>query len=208
MIEIKAPSGVPFTTFNTRREHLPPGMVISNPWRLTVMHSTERLNMGTIFTQALDIRVAYAKADIFGDESTQFESEIEAHILGADAYRAGLPNVPRLFKSVPALNRAWDEGVSAAINGGGWSRVTGEDMQLQTPEPDTASDLAYGKLAFDECGIKYPLQILKSAAGYYIGTVDGFEPVSRESEEYYRSEDAAKQAFDLNLWTQRRACWS
>ncbi|ATN13681.1 MAG: hypothetical protein COB06_002625 [Pseudomonas sp.] len=70
------------------------------------------------------------------------------------------------------------------------------------------SDFAYGKLAFAECGIEYPLQILKSAAGYYIGTADEFEPVSRESEEYYRSEYAAKQAFDLNLWTQRHVCWS
>ncbi|MGZ0719056.1 MULTISPECIES: hypothetical protein [Pseudomonas] len=170
-----------------------------------MMHNTERLGIGTIFTQALEIRVAYAKAVIFEDECTQFEHEIEAHILGADAHRAGLPNVPGLFKTVPALNRAWDEGVNAAINGGGWSRFTEEeeDMQLQTPEPGTASDLAYGKLAFDECGIKYPLQILKSAAGYYIGTYDEFEPVSRESSEYYRTRAAAEQAMTLNTWTQR-----
>ncbi len=173
------------------------------------MHNTERLNMGTIFTQALDIRVAYAKADIFGDESTKFESEIDAHILGADAHRAGLPDVPGLFESVPALYQAWDEGVNSAVAVGHELINAGEDMQLQTPNPTlTASDLAYGKLAFDECGIKYPLQILKSAAGYYIGTIEGFEPVSRESEEYYRSVDAAKQAFELNLWTQRRVCWS
>jgi len=175
-----------------------------------MMHDNEHpVNLDTIFTQALDIRVAYAKADIFGDESTKFESEIYAHILGADAHRAGHPNVPGLFKSVPALNQAWDEGVNAAFNGVGWSRVTGEDMQLQAPSLTlTTADLAYGKLAFDECGIKYPLQILKSAAGYYIGTVEGFEPVSRESEEYYRSVDAVKQAFELNLWTQRRVSWS
>ncbi|QLG94732.1 hypothetical protein HZF02_23535 [Pseudomonas yamanorum] len=114
-------------------------------------HNIERpTNMDTIFTQALDIRVAYAKADIFSDESTQFESEIEAHILGADAYRVGLPTVPGLFKTVPALNRAWDEGMNAAIHGGGWSRDTGETMQIQTPKPDMVSDLAYGKLAFDQ----------------------------------------------------------
>ncbi|MDR6576245.1 hypothetical protein [Pseudomonas extremaustralis] len=165
--------------------------------------------MNTLFTQSLDIRVAYAKAEIYGDEITQYEAEIEAHILGADAYRAGQPIVPELFKTVPALSRAWGEGVNAAINGGGWSRFTEEDQQqLITPEPYIVSDFAYGKLAFAECGIEYPLQILKSAAGYYIGTADEFEPVSRESEEYYRSEYAAKQAFDLNLWTQRHMCWS
>lgn len=176
-----------------------------------MMHNTERLGIGTIFTQALEIRVAYAKAVIFEDECTQFEHEIEAHILGADAHRADLPNVPGLFKTIPALNRAWDEGVNAAINGGGWSRFEEEqeeDMQLQTLEPDTASDLTYGKIASRECGMQYPLQVLRSAAGYYIGTADGFEPVSRESEEYYRSEDAAKQALELNLWTQRLVCWS
>ncbi|QLG96513.1 hypothetical protein HZF02_23345 [Pseudomonas yamanorum] len=81
-------------------------------------------------------------------------------------------------------------------------------MQLQTLEPDTASDLTYGKIASRECGMQYPLQVLRSAAGYYIGTADGFEPVSRESEEYYRNEDAAKQALELNLWTQRLVCWS
>ncbi|UEL24015.1 hypothetical protein K6106_00075 [Pseudomonas fluorescens] len=85
--------------------------------------------MNTLFTQSLDIRVAYAKAEIYGDEITQYEAEIEAHILGADAYRAGQPIVPELFKTVPALSRAWGEGVNAAINGGGWSRFTEEDQQ-------------------------------------------------------------------------------
>ncbi len=36
--------------------------------------------MNTLFTQSLDIRVAYAKAEIYGDEITQYEAEIEAHI--------------------------------------------------------------------------------------------------------------------------------
>lgn len=99
--------------------------------------------MNTLFTQALDIRVAYAKAEIFGDEPTQFEPEIEAHILGADAQRAGVPNVPELFKTVPALNLAWQQGVKEAINGGGWSRFTEEDEQLLTMEPNSMSDLEY-----------------------------------------------------------------
>ncbi len=81
-------------------------------------------------------------------------------------------------------------------------------MLLNPQTPTTTPDTPYGKLAFDESGIKYPLQILRSAAGYYIGTADAFEPISRESEEYYRSNDAAKQALELNLWTQRHECWS
>lgn len=78
--------------------------------------------MDTLFSQALDVRVAYEKAEIVGDQVNGYEAEIEAHILGADAQRAGQPEVPALFKSVPALHKAWCEGCSAAINGGGWSR--------------------------------------------------------------------------------------
>ena len=55
--------------------------------------------MNTLFTQSLDIRVAYAKAEIYGDEITQYEAEIEAHILGADAYRAGQPIVTRAVQN-------------------------------------------------------------------------------------------------------------
>jgi len=99
--------------------------------------------MNTLFTQALDIRVAYAKAVIFENKIDQIIYVIEAHILGADAYRAGLPNVPELFKTVPSLNRAWDKGVHAAINGRVCSRLTeeegfliAEEVQLLALGPD------------------------------------------------------------------------
>lgn len=52
------------------------------------------------------------------------------------------------------------------------------------------------------------LQILKSNAGYYIGTIyqnpSGFEePGSRDSVEYYKTEEAAEYAFLHETWTQR-----
>lgn len=84
--------------------------------------------MDALLTQALDVRVAFEKAEIVGDQITRFESEIEAHILGAEAHRAGQPSVPELFRNVPALHKAWNEGCSAAITGGGWSRVV--DVQV------------------------------------------------------------------------------
>lgn len=61
----------------------------------------------------------------------------------------------------------------------------------------------YGVLAFD-CGYKLKLQILKSNAGFYIGTKDedGF-PFSRESVEYFPNEREATKAFATNSWTQK-----
>lgn len=57
------------------------------------------------------------------------------------------------------------------------------------------------------------LQVLKSAAGYYIGTIftngedDEFpgleEPGSRDSYDYYPTEEAAKHALNTRSWIQR-----
>lgn len=56
-----------------------------------------------------------------------------------------------------------------------------------------------------QCGHRLPLRILKSAAGYYVGTVsDEFGPVSRESVEYWPTAAEAQAAFELGQWTQRR----
>lgn len=48
-----------------------------------------------------------------------------------------------------------------------------------------------------------PLCVLQSAAGYYIGTANDEGPVSRESMEYWKTEDAAETALRSNAWTQR-----
>ena len=62
----------------------------------------------------------------------------------------------------------------------------------------------YGMLAYQFQGAAYENEVLKSAAGYYIGTVHPVEgPNTRESYEYYRSEDDAKAALELHTWTQR-----
>lgn len=104
--------------------------------------------MNTLFTQALDIHVGYAKAVIYENKIDQIFYVIEANVLGADAYRAGLPNVPELFKTVPSLNRAWDKGVHAAINGRVCSRLTEEEGFLIAEE---VQRLALGPDTDDEC---------------------------------------------------------
>lgn len=59
-----------------------------------------------------------------------------------------------------------------------------------------------GMLA-SQCGYHLPLEVLRSAAGYYIGTQDEEGPVSRESEEYFSDEYTAHQSLARNFWTQR-----
>ena len=62
-----------------------------------------------------------------------------------------------------------------------------------------------GKLAFDIMGIRLPLEVLRSARGFYLGTYNESGPVSRESAEYWPTEDAAQKALDTgpDAWTQR-----
>lgn len=50
----------------------------------------------------------------------------------------------------------------------------------------------------------FPLQVCKSAAGHYIGTLseDG-EPYTRESKEYWKSPEKAETALRTRSWTQR-----
>ena len=50
-----------------------------------------------------------------------------------------------------------------------------------------------GKLAAS-CGFKLPVQVMQSNAGFYIGTMEFGMPFSRESVEYWPSEQDAKDA--------------
>ena len=65
------------------------------------------------------------------------------------------------------------------------------------------SNQQYGRLAQEFCQLNLPLQVLKSAAGFYIGTQDDEGPVSRESD-YYTTHEAAQQALATGNWVQRR----
>lgn len=62
-----------------------------------------------------------------------------------------------------------------------------------------------GKLAFDIMGIRLPLEVLRSARGFYLGTYNESGPVSRESAEYWPTETDARKALDTgpDAWTQR-----
>lgn len=61
-----------------------------------------------------------------------------------------------------------------------------------------------GQLALQYCKKYLPVQVLRSNAGYYIGTFDDQGPVSRESAEYWRSQLLAQRALDTGNWTQKQ----
>ena len=61
----------------------------------------------------------------------------------------------------------------------------------------------HGALALEWCKVRLPIQVLRSAAGWYLGTFGEAGPTSRESVEYFRSEDKAKEALASGNWTQR-----
>jgi hypothetical protein len=68
---------------------------------------------------------------------------------------------------------------------------------------ETQTVNATGHLAKKYCSKDLPLLVLESAAGFYIGTCDDFGPVSRESVQYWRKQEAAEHALSTGEWTQR-----
>ena len=54
-------------------------------------------------------------------------------------------------------------------------------------------------------GFDLPIRVLSSRAGYYIGTFsETHGVVSKESVEYYPTQQLAEEAFRKGTWTQRR----
>lgn len=61
-----------------------------------------------------------------------------------------------------------------------------------------------GMLAREHLGLMLELQVMKSQAGYYLGTADDGGPVSRESLEYWPNEHQAENALNGKQdWTQK-----
>jgi hypothetical protein len=71
------------------------------------------------------------------------------------------------------------------------------------PLLEAARHQAIGYLALTYAGQRLPLQVCRSAAGYYVGTFDDEGPVSRESAEYFPSHQAASLALASDRWQQR-----
>lgn len=67
----------------------------------------------------------------------------------------------------------------------------------------TTTSVRVGALAKQFCGKSLPLQVLKSAAGWYIGTADEEGPCSRESVEYWSTQASADEALASGAWNQK-----
>ena len=71
---------------------------------------------------------------------------------------------------------------------------------------DTDKEKRLGWLAKQWGGVELGLKVLKSAAGFYLGTYDEEGPYSRESEEYWETYEEAEAALNgpsQSSWTQR-----
>ncbi|EBU9169751.1 hypothetical protein DMM54_11760 [Salmonella enterica subsp. enterica serovar Augustenborg] len=67
----------------------------------------------------------------------------------------------------------------------------------------TSPSYSTGLLAAKFAGLSLPLQVLRSGAGYYIGTQNEEGPVSRESVEYFSTQSQAEHALKQGTWSQR-----
>lgn len=77
-------------------------------------------------------------------------------------------------------------------------------MNTKPLPPNSNSDASIGHLAMKYGGLSLPIQVCESGAGFYLGTENGSGPVSRESIEYFGSEDEAAKAIKCGTWTQRQ----
>jgi hypothetical protein len=77
-------------------------------------------------------------------------------------------------------------------------------FEIATKGTGRKFDNSFGYLARTILGELHAVRVLRSNAGYYIGTASGNgSPISRESQEYYPTEVDAINAILDNSWTQR-----
>lgn len=76
-------------------------------------------------------------------------------------------------------------------------------MSASDTRDGSSQPLRYGKLAQQCLKVNLPLQVLQSAAGYYLGTRDDDGPCSRESVEYWPDRAQAEAALNNGCWTQK-----
>lgn len=60
-----------------------------------------------------------------------------------------------------------------------------------------------GFIAREYGGVSIRNEVMRSAAGYYIGTQKDDMPFSRESVEYFKSQGEAEEALKTGEWTQK-----
>jgi hypothetical protein len=105
-----------------------------------------------------------------------------------------------------AAGYEWNEAYGLWFGGEGYAHALNADG---TPaDADAALWKKCGRLASHFCGMKLPLQVLKSAAGFYIGTTEAEgdlegAPNTRESDRYWQKAIEAQAALDSGDWVQK-----
>jgi hypothetical protein len=114
--------------------------------------------------------------------------------------------VEGFFLSVIFYKPAWKE-IPRRVRGTS-DHVFFGAFPMTTTSNNTGSPIdfrRFGRLAFVCCMKREEVQILKSQAGFYIGTLSEDMPCSRESNEYYPTQDEALAALRDDTWTQKIA---
>ncbi|GKS73299.1 hypothetical protein AVME950_00405 [Acidovorax sp. SUPP950] len=72
----------------------------------------------------------------------------------------------------------------------------------QAMEKTDDAQQQFGLMA-GQYGERLPLEVCRSAAGFYLGTYTDRGPFTRESLEYWRKKEQAENALATGEWTQR-----
>lgn len=100
---------------------------------------------------------------------------------------------------LPEMDHMSDDYETIPFDTDRWHELVG------TTPMDLARARGYGFLAFSMEGKRRQLDTLKSARGFYLGTVtDEGAPNTRESEAYWSTREEATAAMTSGNWTQRR----
>ncbi|WP_353618367.1 hypothetical protein [Paracidovorax avenae] len=74
--------------------------------------------------------------------------------------------------------------------------------QSQTVATTEVAQQQFGLMA-EQYGERFPLEVCRSQAGFYLGTYSDSGPFTRESVEYWRKREQAEKALATGNWTQR-----
>lgn len=149
--------------------------------------------------------VSMATFPLVGEEA---QIEVQANITTLNWALEMLPQIPGVDEQAPQ---------AASMREGVWlAHGTNDTMRhpelsdliggsTDVPDARITGKSRWGVLAMEHCQKRLVICVLKSNAGYYIGTADENGPCSRESQEYWPAQDLAARALETGKWTQKEA---
>jgi hypothetical protein len=134
--------------------------------------------------------------------------EVQAKITTLNWALEMLPEVPGVNEpapqAAPMLEGVWRaDDTNDTMRHPELSDLIGGSTDV--PDARITGKSRWGVLAMEHCQKRLVICVLKSNAGYYIGTADESGPCSRESQEYWPRHDLAVKALVTGDWTQKEA---